>query len=306
LTPTCLSSTGDNPPYQFDAASDIAASDLYYFRPAVVFTTQPNLNVALVTWPTELSGNTWKEWSCFDPLLNPQRVAATNLSNHHLEVFALANGELQARRVHLDVQGASGAVWSPWMSMTMPNSNGAHDITAFGSPQVDQTEVYLAGSSRLYRRQRVSSDAYANWGPWKTFSKVSLRAVAAGQTPLAVRWIIGVDANGQILATKSQSNEGVQMDTFGAIEGGAVDVAAGYEMDLSLFFVAADAAGGVWRRAVSDEPGDWVLLKAASQPPKVRAITVGSSEGDSPLLFAVDEDGWAHRSSNGADWTKMN
>jgi hypothetical protein len=253
----------------------------------------------LISWPADGIGNAWVHWGCFDQLLRPRRIAATNLSDHGIEVYAIAQGRLEARQLHDEI-----AVWSPWSSLSLPSASGAQDIAALGYPQVEETELYLAGDSQLYRRQRFSSDPYATLGPWTEFADEALRAVAVGLTPEGERWVVGVTASGELLATNSESNENVAMSTFGSIGDGAIDIAAGYEADLALFFLAAAVDGGVWRRDMPSGDDEWHQLKGA-QPPKIQAITVASSSGNAPFLFAVSEHGEVSRSEDGSSWTLM-
>jgi hypothetical protein len=296
----CVTTPGYQSAQPFDAASDIAGGPLQSGKPAVAYCTEPQKNVALLNWSDGLNPpGAWSNWSCFDTLLHPRRIAATVLPSKSTEVYAVAENGLYVRRIVLAPQ-LNWWIWTGWIPMSLPTGALAADvadIATLGSPQSLTNQIALAVGPRIYRRDRVFSNGDTiTYGPWSSILKLSTGrfiAVAIGSTSKGSPWQVAVAEGGDIISSGGNAQAPFK----------AVDIAAGYDAELRLSFYAVDQVGGLWVFPAEGDSPTWSQIKGGESPALTR-IDVASTPTYAPYLFGVDVGGQTFLSLDQVSWKK--
>lgn len=298
----------------FRSTSSLSVSLGQTGNPFVVYATQPAGNVMAMRYRLEPSyDSSWKVWLCFDLVRQPQRTAATNLSDLTPEAYATTtDGKLFVRHFYFDPYG-----WAPWESLPLPDpSSRATDVAAVGLPS-PILFVYVIDRDRVFTRRRGSSNPLSAYQPWREISAPpSVRRISAGMRPDGRQQLFVTDAAGAMF-TAIQSNAAPDA-SFGSFQRFGDDttptfteVHCAYLKDHSVS-VFALSNGGVWSRRPSGEEWTAWTPEGGTNKPTLATFTVGSLTDQSPTIFGTDFYGassgprlWQHIAGSDV-WSEVN
>jgi hypothetical protein len=246
---------------------------------------------------------TWYDWSCFDAVPNPVRLAATTLSNDAPEVFVTTDcGGVYVRRYFPEVHLMG---WSPWVPLRLPSDvSFVTDVVISRSRGPNRgNHLFVLDRGTVFAAKK-DDDPYGPYGDWNRVASGAGSRIAAGmlypenpETPDegGRHLLFTIDARGRPFV--STQTTGDDLDSFEpwadfdadrTLEFELVDIDAPYNIDGALLVVGVDTEGAVWTREQVDfEFGDWQKLTDVEPPPKLVTIAGASISGrtDDPLLL---------------------
>jgi hypothetical protein len=278
-------------------AADVTASLTNGAIPYTLFTSRPSTEIVAVTWKASAAvEDDWVPLHCFDRVPSPRRVAASNLVNNMIEVYATTGeGELYTRQT--TIHG-----YEPWARLSVPSKTHVLDV-AVVDPVGERPALYVAtGEDGVYVRTRTSDEPYAAYGAWRSVTPTSASVIAVGVLPDGRHNLVVMDAENvahEFIETRAGAEfEFAQPDAwdFRATDATfALDAAGSFK----TFAIVEDGAllvrefmNGTWQA--------WTELKRADAAPHLVTLASGSYPAQPLFLFGVDRDGLAQVSRDAA------